>query len=174
VPSRRAFLWSGAAALLLGGCGAEERLPRRRGISREDVAVLNEALAFEQLEAGLYAQASEPLLRTLAAQEAEHVATLTRAIRDAGGRPVAAAPVAAGAGPEVALRIEELRAAAFLDQLGRIGNAGLLAVALSMHAAEARQAVALRALTGAGRPAGALGEPLAGAVALERARELLA
>ena len=63
-----------------------------------------------------------------AAQEAEHVAALTRNIRDAGGRPVAAGP-GARARPrpaETALRLEELRAAAYLDQLGRIANAGLL------------------------------------------------
>ena len=71
--------------------------------------------------------------------------------------------------------LEELRAAAYLDQLGRIANAGLLAVALSIHAVEARQAVALRGLTGrVPGTAEALGEPLAIGTAIERARELVA
>ena len=105
------------------------------------------------------------------------MATLTRNIRDAGGRPVAAGPSARALRDalETALALEELRAAAYLDQLGRIANAGLLAVALSIHAVEARQAVALRGLTGRlPGPAEALGEPLALGTAIERARELLA
>jgi hypothetical protein len=173
--------------VLAGACGADDTpRVRRPGVSREDVAVLNEALAFEHLEAAFYARAAqEPrltpvqreLLERFAAQEAEHVATLTRSIRDAGGRPVAAAP-SAGAPRELvetALALEELRAAAYLDQLGRIANAGLLAVALSIHAVEARQAVALRVLTGrVPGPTRALGEPIAVGTAIERARELLA
>ena len=184
--SRRSFLRLGAAALLVSACGADDTPGvRRPGVSREDIATLNEALAFEQLEAGFYAQAARQrgldeaereLLAQLATQEAAHVATLTRNIRDAGGRPVAAEPSArALRNPlETALRLEELRAAAYLDQLGRIANAGLLAVALSIHAVEARQAVALRDLTGRVLgPATPLGEPMAIGTAIERARELL-
>jgi hypothetical protein len=181
-PPRRSFLrlcGAGGAALLLGACGADgppEGAPRRRGISREDVALLNEALAFEHLEAGFYAQVGGVLQR-FAAQEAAHVATLTRLIRDAGGRPVAGGPTSpVPSNPaEIALRLEELRAAAYLDQLSRIASAGLLAVALSIHAVEARQLVALRAATGrVVSPDAALGEPIAFGAALERARELLA
>ena len=186
VHPRRAFLL-GAAVVLVGGCGAEDSpVLRRPGVNREDIAALNAALAFEHLEAGFYSEAvrqpglsatERELLERFAAQEAAHVATLTRSIRDAGGRPAAAAAsVRAPRDPlETALALEELRAAAYLDQLGRIANAGLLAVALSIHAVEARQAVALRALTGRvlGPPA-ALGEPLALGTAIERARELLA
>ena len=186
VHPRRAFLL-GAAVVLVGGCGAQERPSARRpGVSRQDVAALNAALAFEHIEAGFYAQAARQpglgaqeraLLERFAAQEAEHVATLRRSIRDAGGRPVA--PGAGTRVPEepldAALALEELRAAAYLDQLGAIANAGLLALALSIHAVEARQAVALRGLTGRlPGPSAALGEPLALDTASERARELLA
>ena len=190
VHPRRAFLrLSGvaAAAVLVGACGADDTPGvRRPGVSREDIAALNAALAFEHLEAGFYAQAAQQrglgaqgreLLEHFAAQEAAHVATLTRNIRDAGGRPVAAEPSARVLRDplETALALEQLRAAAYLDQLGRIANAGLLAVALSIHAVEARQAVALRALTGRVLgPPDALGEPLALDTAIERARELLA
>ena len=185
--SRRLFLVGAVSALAGGACGAEETpRVRRPGVSGEDIATLNEALAFEHLEAAFYAQAAQAprltpvareLLERFATQEADHVATLTRSIRDAGGRPVAASPLAGGARDAVttALALEELRAAAYLDQLSRIANAGLLALALSIHTVEARQAVALRGL--AGRlpgPAEALGEPLANATAIERARELLA
>jgi hypothetical protein len=190
-PSRRSFLrlsGAGGAALLLGACGdaGSQRVSARRpGVSHEDLETLNEALAFEHLEAGFYRQAARQRglkaaereqLAELAEQEAAHVATLTRSILDAGGRPVAAGPNARTFHDpsEVALRLEELRAAAYLDQLGRIANAGWLAVALSIHAVEARQVVALRALTGRvlGQT-GALGEPLAIGTAIERARELL-
>jgi rubrerythrin len=184
--SRRLFL-VGAVSALAGACGADET-PRlqRPGVSGEDIAALNEALAFEHLEAAFYAQAAqEPrltpvareLLERFATQEADHVATLTRSIRDAGGRPVAAPPRAGAPADalETALALEELRAAAYLDQLGRIANAGLLAVALSIHAVEARQVVALRGLTGrVTDTAEALGEPLAIGAAIERARELVA
>lgn len=186
--SRRSFLWLSGALLLgaCGGAGSQRVGARRPGISREDVAALNEALVFEHLEAGFYRQAARQRglkaaereqLAELAEQEAAHVATLTRHIRDAGGRPVAAEPgtPVVPEPAEIALRLEQLRAAAYLDQVGRIANAGLLAVALSIHAVEARQVVALRALTG--RVLGqneALGEPLAIGTAIERARELLA
>jgi hypothetical protein len=185
VHPRRAFLL-GAAVVLVGGCGAEDSPALRRpGVSREDIEALNAALAFEHLEAGFYAQAVQrpglsaterELLQRFAAHESAHVATLTRNIRDAGGRPVSAGPSPPPLRDplETALALEELRAAAYLDQLGAIANVGLLAVALSIHAVEARQVVALRGLTGRvpGQPE-ALGEPLAYGTAIERARELL-
>jgi rubrerythrin len=180
--SRRVLL-VGAAAAGVGACGAKERGPRRPGVARADVAALNAALAFEHLEAGFYARSARRLggqerrlFERFAAQEAEHVATLSRSIRDAGGRPVRAAAGRVPDAPlEAALALEELRAAAWLGQLDAIANAGLLALALATHAVEARQAVALRGLAGrAPGPAAALGVPVAPAEALERARELLA
>jgi hypothetical protein len=180
-------LLASAAAVLVGACGADDGPALRRpGVSREDIALLNAALAFEHLEAGFYAQAARrpglgtaerDLLERFARQEAEHVATLSRSIRDAGGRPVAADPIGPGGRDplQTALALEELRASAYLDHLVGIANAGLLAIGLSIHAVEARQAVALRGL--AGRlpgPDGALGEPLAFDTALTRARELVA
>ena len=162
--------------MLVGACGADDAPgPRRPGVSREDIAALNEALAFEHLEAGFYAQAAQAttahaasereLLQRFAAQEAEHVATLTRNIRDAGGRPVAAGPSAAARSAtrwRPRWRSRSCGRPRTWISWARIANAGLLAVALSIHAVEARQAVALRGLTGRlPGPPEALGEPLA-------------
>jgi len=182
--SRRSLLWAAGGATLLGACGGSERSVRRPGVSRQDLALLGDALAFERLEAAFYAQAARQggpaVLRELAAQERAHARTLERAIRDAGGRPPASGRLAlrlpeADGIPRLARRIEEQHAAALLALVPRIANAGLLATALSIHAVEARHVVALRELEGtAPAPAEALGEPVALAEALERVRGWLA
>ena len=162
--------------MLVGGCGAEDSPALRRpGVSREDIAALNAALAFEHLEAGFYAQAVQ---RPGSARRSGSCwSGSRRTSRRTWRRSRATSATRAGARSppgrarrrcrdplETALALEELRAAAYLDQLGGIANAGLLAVALSIHAVEARQVVALRGLTGRvpGQPE-ALGEPLASA-----------
>lgn len=180
---RRSLLLATGASALLAACGSDPTAgPARPGVSRADVALLNAALAFEQLEAAFYRQAAErdPAFADLAAQEAEHVATLTRAVRGAGGRPVVAE---AGtlrlpereALPALALRIEERRAAASLATVTRLENAGLLATGLSMQAVEARHVIALRDLAGVAlAPEEAFGAPVEPDAALAEVRGWLA
>ncbi|MBE2314775.1 ferritin-like domain-containing protein [Solirubrobacter sp. CPCC 204708] len=178
---RRSLLLAAGASAVLTACGQDPAAgPNRPGVSRADVELLNEALAFEHVEAAFYAAAAarDERFAELAAQEAEHVAALTRAVRDAGGRPVGGADVALrlparDAVPALALRIEERRAAASLDLVSRLGNPGLLAAGLALHAVEARHVIALRELAGVAlAPTEAFGAPARGA--LEEVRTWLA
>jgi hypothetical protein len=180
---RRSFLIATGAGALLAACGDDPAAgPDRPGVTRADIGLLNEALAFEHLEAAFYRQAAaqDPLYAELAAQEAAHVDTLARSIRGAGGRPVTAPGGALrlperAAVPALALRIEERRAAAWLAVVPRLENAGLLAAALSIQAVEARQVIALRELAEVAlAPTGALGTPVAAAAALAEVRAWLA
>jgi len=179
---RRSLLLASGAGALLAACGGESTSsPARPGVTRADIARLNELLAFEHLEAAFYRAAADRDERfaDLAGQEAAHVAALTRAVRGAGGRPVTAPadPLrlpARDAVPALALRIEERRAAASLAVVARIENAGLLAAALSMHAVEARHVIALRDLAGVAlAPTEPFGAPLAAAAALAEVRAWL-
>ena len=164
---RRSLLLASGAGALLAACGGDRAdEPDRPGVPRADVALLNEALAFEHLEVAFYraAAARDPRFADLAAQEAAHVDALTRAIRGAGGRPVAPeGPVrlpGRGDLAALALRIEERRAAASLAVVSRLANPGLLAAGLAMHAVEARHVIALRDLAGVAlAPTEAVGVP---------------
>lgn len=180
---RRSLLLATGASALLSACGGDPAAgPERPGVSQADVDLLNQTLAFEHLEVAFYRQAAtqHPVLNALAAQEAAHVAALTRAIRGAGGRPVAAPPgdvrlPERDAMTELALRIEERRAAASLAVVSRLENAGLLALGLSMHVVEARHVIALRELAGVAlAPTDAVGVPIAADAALAEVREWLA
>jgi hypothetical protein len=183
VLARRCLLLAAAAGALVAACGEDPTAgPARPEVSRGDVALLNQALAFEHLEAAFYRQAAarDPRFAALAAQEAEHVAALERAVRGAGGRPVAPAggalrlPGRSGLAA-LALRLEERRAAAALATVTRLQNPGLLAAGLSLQAVEARHVIALRDLAGVAlAPTEAVGAPAAPAAALEEVRAWLA
>jgi hypothetical protein len=180
---RRSLLLASGAGALLVACGGDPAAgPARPGVSSADIDRLNQALAFEHLEAAFYRQAAaqDERFADLAAQEAAHVEVLTRAVRGAGARPVTA-PAGAlrlparDALPDLALRIEERRAAASLALVSRLENAGLLTAGLSMHAVEARHVIALRELAGVAlAPTEAVGVPIAADAALAEVREWLA
>jgi hypothetical protein len=180
VLGRRSLLLAAGGSALLTACGEDPTAgPDRPGVARADVERLNLALALEHVEAAFYraAAARDPRFADLAAQEAEHVDVLTRAVRGAGGRP--AAPVTVRLPdtplPELALRIEERRAAASLALVAQLENAGLLAATLSMHAVEARHVIALRELAGVAlAPAEPLGQPADPETALADLRSWLA
>jgi hypothetical protein len=182
VIGRRSLLLASGAGALLAACGGDPAAgPDRPGVTREDVARLNQALAFEHLEAEFHraAAARLPALAELAAQEEAHVDALTRAIRGAGGRPVTpGGPVRLPEGGDLAalaLRLEERRAAASLALVAQLTNPGLLALGLAMHAVEARHVIALRDLAGVAlAPTEALGTPADADAALEEVRGWLA
>ena len=139
---RRSLLLASGAGALLAVCGGDSGSPPARpGVTRADIALLNELLAFEHLEAAFY---------RVAADRDERFAAL-------------------------ALRIEERRAAASLDVVSKLQNAGLLAAGLSMHAVEARHVIALRDVAGVAlAPTQTFGAPLAAAAALAEVRTWLA
>jgi rubrerythrin len=147
--------------------------------SSSDIAIVNYALTLEYIEADFYAQAIKSgqikdratveLAKHIAEVEQAHVDALHATVRKLGGKPAAKPAtkfdaVLAG-GPtkilQTAATVENLGAAAYLGQAGRIKSKEILAAALSIHSVEARHAAALNKLVGRGFKGGA---PLEGSI----------
>ena len=138
------------------------------GSMKGDIAIVNYALTLEYLEAQFYADViasgviKDPKVGSLAKKfgetEQQHVDALTAAVKQLGGAP-ATKPKASfqsviQGGPSkilsTAATVENLGAAAYLGQAGKIKSKDILAAALSIHSVEARHAAALNELIGAG------------------------
>jgi rubrerythrin len=201
---------AGALAALLAACGddgskaaapaAMAATPSQSGGG--DVAIVNYALTLEHIEADFDAQVIDSgeirdrkiaeLAKQIGEHERDHVDVLTGTVRQLGGMPAAKPRTAfekvLEAGPTTILRtaatVENLGAAAYLGQAGRIESKEILAAALSIHSVEARHAAALNELVGRGfrgrnqlegsLPSGAFAAPLSMAQVLKRVRPFLA
>jgi len=171
------------------------------GSMKGDIAIVNYALTLEYLEAQFYADViasgviKDPKVGSLAKKfgetEQQHVDALTAAVKQLGGTP-ATKPKASfqsviQGGPTkiltTAATVENLGAAAYLGQAGRIKSKDILAAALSIHSVEARHAAALNELIGAGfqgngplsgsLPDGAFAKPMAMAEVLKAVKPFL-
>jgi len=167
---------AGAAGLLAAACGGKDantggRAASTAAMSRSknaDVTIVNYALTLEYVEADFYDQvvksgqitdrATVDLAKRIAEVERQHVEALSGTVTKLGGKP-AAKPATRfddviAAGPEKILRtaatVENLGAAAYLGQAGRITSKEVLAAALAIHTVEARHAAALNQLVGRG------------------------
>ena len=160
-----------------------EASPSGQGAAGEsaagDLEILNYALTLEYLEADFYAQVIDSglvkdkmlveLAKAFGETEQAHVDALKMTIESLGGTAVEAPKTKFG--PvldkglktvlETAATVENLGAAAYLGQAGRIESKEILAAALSIHSVEARHAAALNQLVGRGFAAGS---PLEGSV----------
>jgi rubrerythrin len=158
-----------AGATAVAGCGGgggsttPRTVPTTAGRASDvpgapdDKATIAYALRLEQVQADLYRQAADTgffkgreldLIRTFGSEEDEHVSTLTQALQEANVRPATAPQTKLPLGTRdsvlgTALRLENLTAAAYLGQMGRIRDTGVFATLLSIHSVEARHAATL-------------------------------
>jgi rubrerythrin len=139
-----------------------------------DLGIVGYALTLEYLEAGFYKQAAasgklkgKPLsvAKQFGDEEMEHVKALEAALKKAGGtvppKPQGKFPLKSQKSIlKLAATVENLGAAAYLGQAGRIEDKEILAAALSIHAVEARHASILNLVTGSDiTPDGAFAKP---------------
>jgi hypothetical protein len=137
------------------------------GGSEGDIEILNFALTLEYLETAFYEEAAKQaklssdvaaLAKQFGEQEAEHVAGLTQAIEDLGGKPVKAPAVDFGdafssedAFLQTGITFEDLGVSAYNGAGPMISSKDLLATAGAIVQIEARHAAAVR--NAAGEPA---------------------
>ncbi len=164
---------AGAFALLLAACGDDEDTEGSGETAADDAGaemdldILNYALTLEFLEAGFYqavinsdvrppSQEIAQLVETFGGHEQEHVDALTAAVEGMGGTPAEEPQanfdtVLQGGAEEIlatAARVENVGAAAYLNEAPQIQSEEVLAAALSIHTVEARHAAALNVAAG--------------------------
>jgi rubrerythrin len=154
-----------------------------------DVEIVNYALALEYLEADFYSKASESglfsgaeadLIKVFGDHEQQHVDALTQTVQQLGGTPAEEPqtnfPLESKAKVlELAATVENLGAAAYLGQAGKIESPEVLAAALSIHTVEARHASALNVLLGkSSTPDGPFAKPASMDEVLEAVQPFIA
>lgn len=182
-----------AVSTLLAACGGQdEEIQEAKEESgpaqpATDLETVNDALFLEYLVADLYEQVLgtgalrpeyERIARQIRQDEAEHVDALADVVRQLAGTPVDRPKSTFGSvidgGEqriiETAATLENLAAAAYLEQASRVENQQLLQAMLAIHTVEARHAAALNDIAGNGFrgggplsgsiPNGALAEPM--------------
>ncbi len=192
--SRRRFMalagGGGAASLsvLLAACGSDSDTTSGTTSSassqggktgteqfgKGDVGILNYALTLEYLEtafysdvvkSGLFKGSELETIKKFGAEEAEHVAALTAAVKQLGGKPAPQPKTkfplnSAQSVLKLAGTVENLGAAAYLGQAPNIQSPQVLASALAIHSVEGRHAAALNTLLGQSiTPDGAFAKP---------------
>jgi Ferritin-like domain len=169
--SRRAFV----RAALAGGAGAALALTapsRAAAATKNDVAILNYALALEYLQSSFYTEAerrralegeARTAARVLGSVERAHVEALRKVLgRQAGKRPFfnfQGVTEKQDAFLRTAVAFEDLGTAAYKGQAHLIDSPAVLAAAISIHSVEARHAAWIRFLAGVTPASDALDEP---------------
>jgi rubrerythrin len=187
--SRRRFMaltgGSAAAAAFLAACGSDSGTTTTTAaksgggseteqFGKGDIGILNYALTLEYLEtafysdvikSGLFKGSELEAIRKFGSEEAQHVAALTAAVKQLGGKPAPEPKTefplkSARSVLELAATVENLGAAAYLGQAANIASPEVLASALAIHSVEGRHASALNTLLGKPiTPDGAFAKP---------------
>jgi rubrerythrin len=195
---------AGAFAVFLAACGDDDdgnaasnssTMKESMGGSKSmagDLAIVQYALTLEHLETDFYnAVLDSGVLKNknlgetaklIRDSEQAHVDTLTGVVKDLGGKPKRPktnfdAVLEGGEMKvlETAAVVENLGAAAYLGQAGRIKSKDILAAALSIHSIEARHAAALNTVVGKTIvPDGAFAKPASMEEVLPKVKPFLA
>jgi rubrerythrin len=199
--SRRRFLRvmggtgaAGALAIFMAACGDEDEAASdtRMADSSGDLEIVQYALTLEHLETDFYnAVIDSGVVKDMALakvatmirdNEQEHVDALTQTVRKLGGKPMrpkTTFDAVIDGGEEMVLEtaatVENLGAAAYLGQAGRIKSKEILAAALAIHSVEGRHAAALNSVVGRSIvPDGAFAKPASMAEVLPKVKPFLA
>jgi rubrerythrin len=152
VLTRRTAIWAGGSALLLAGCGG--RPVRTVAGDPRDLRILAAALDVERTQVALYEAGARlrnaQLIRTILEQERAHAAAIEEAIRDLGGTPAPARPIARiglarsyDAWRADAVEREEEWSAGYGALIPKLANPRLRATFGALMTTEAEHAVAL-------------------------------
>ncbi len=177
---------AGALTMFLAACGSDDDDEKSAGSTSEekksggaggDLEIVNYALTLEYLEAQFYAdviksgvvtdKAVGEAAKMIGQNEQEHVDALLATAKKLGTpakKPKASFQSVIDGGEkmvlETAATVENLGAAAYLGQAGRIKSKEILAAALAIHTVEARHAAALNKIVGKSIvPDGAFAKP---------------
>jgi rubrerythrin len=160
--------------------------------TKGDLAIVQYALTLEHIETDFYNavidsgvvkdRALGEIAKMIRDNEQEHVDALTGTVKQLGGTPKRPRTnfdsVLAGGEKmvlETAATVENLGAAAYLGQAGRIKSKDVLAAALAIHTVEGRHAAALNSVVGKTIvPDGAFAKPASMAEVLPKVKPFLA
>jgi rubrerythrin len=164
-----------AFAIFVAACGDDDDAAPRataggmtdkdKAAGAGDLAIVQYALTLEHLETDFYnAVLDAGVIKDMALAETaklirdneqEHVDALTATVKQLGGKPMrpkTTFDAVIEGGPKMVLQtaatVENLGAAAYLGQAGRIQSKEILAAALAIHTVEGRHAAALNKVVG--------------------------
>lgn len=186
-----------AFAIFLAACGDDDEesqtaTKKRKNAGGRDLAIVQYALTLEHLETDFYNavidagvvsnKALAETAKLIRDNEQEHVDALTATVEKLGGtpeRPKTNFDAVLEGGEkmvlETAATVENLGAAAYLGQAGRIQSDEVLAAALAIHTVEGRHAAALNRVVGKTIvPDGAFAKPASMAEVLPQVKPFLA
>jgi rubrerythrin len=192
---------AGAFAVFIAACGGDDESgaaakAKKKGSGSggadHDLEIVQYALTLEHLETDFYAAVIASgvvkdkklgeVAKMIHANEQDHVDALTATVKQLGGKPKKPktnfdAVIEGGQKKvlETAATVENLGAAAYLGQAGRIRSKEVLAAALSIHTVEGRHAAALNSVVGKTIvPDGAFAKPASMAEVLPQVKPFLA
>jgi hypothetical protein len=190
-----------AFSVFLAACGSDDKSSSSTATSKKstasasnkvDLEIVQYALTLEHIETDFYNAVLKSgvikdkklgeAAKMIRDNEQEHVDALTQTVKQLGGTPKApkttfTAVIKGGQNVvlQTAATVENLGAAAYLGQVGRIRSKDVLAAALAIHTVEGRHAAALNSAVGKTIvPDGAFAKPASMAQVLPKVKPFLA